>query len=119
PLIDERSPIQFSDHVAGDGAALFAEASRMGLEGILSKRADARYMQARSSSWVKVKRVEVGTFVVIGFISNLPQSASSLILAEEQEGELVYACRVGSGIGDAKARELWGMLSRAERDAPA
>ena len=118
PLLDERSPIQFSDHIEGDGAALFAEASRMGLEGILSKKADARYAQARSSSWVKVKRVEVGTFVVIGFISNLPQSASSLILAEEQEGELVYACRVGSGIGDAKARELWGVLSGAERDTP-
>ena len=113
PLIDDRSPIQFSDHVEGDGAALFAQASRMGLEGIVSKRTDARYVQARSASWVKVKRVDIGAFVVIGFLSNLPRSASSLILAEERDGELVYACRVGSGISDAKARELYADLSKA------
>ena len=111
PLIDERSPIQFSDHVLGDGAPLFAQASRMGLEGIVSKKADARYVQSRSASWVKVKRVDIGAFVVIGFLSNLPRTASSLILAEERDGELVYACRVGSGIGDAKARELYDAMS--------
>ena len=49
PLIDERSPVQFSEHIEGDGDALFAQASRMGLEGIVSKKADARYVQARSA----------------------------------------------------------------------
>ncbi len=91
----------------------------MGLEGIVSKRADGRYVQGRSADWLKVKRVEVAPFVVIGFLSNLPRSASSLILAEERDGELAYACRVGSGIGDAKARELYSMLAKAERASPA
>jgi DNA ligase D len=118
PLVDERSPVQFSDHVEGDGAALFAEASRMGLEGIVSKKADARYVQARSASWVKVKRVEVGTFVIIGFLSNMPNCVSSLVLAEERDGELVYACRAGSGISDDKGRALYAALSNLERDAP-
>jgi len=90
----------------------------MGLEGIVSKKMDARYQQARSQSWVKVKRVEVASFVVIGFLSNMPKSASSLILAEERDGELVYAGRVGSGIGDAKARELFEALSPFERKTP-
>ena len=118
PLIDARSPVQFSQHIDGDGEALFAQASRMGLEGIVSKRADARYVQARSASWLKVKRVEVGTFVVIGYLSNMPKNASSLILAVERGGDLVYACRAGSGIGEAKARELYAALSAIERDAP-
>lgn len=118
PLVGGASPLQFSEHVEGDGGALFVQASRMGIEGIVSKRADARYVQARSSSWVKVKRVEVGDFVVIGFLSNMPRSASSLILAEERDGELVYACRVGSGISDVTARELYAALSKAERETP-
>jgi DNA ligase D len=118
PLVDERSPIQFSEHVGGDGAALFAEASRMGLEGIVSKKADGRYVQARSATWVKVKRVEVGTFVIIGFLSNMPNCVSSVILAEERDGELVYACRAGSGISDDKGRALFRALSKLERDAP-
>ena len=117
PLIDARSPLQFSDHVVGDGDVLFAEASRMGLEGIVSKKADARYVQARTATWVKVKRVEVATFVIIGFLSNLPNCVSSLVLAEERDGELVYACRAGSGISDDKGRALYAALSKLERDA--
>jgi bifunctional non-homologous end joining protein LigD len=118
PMVEPSSPIQFSEHIEGDGAALFAEASRMGLEGVVSKRADARYVQARSPSWVKVKRVDVGTFVVIGFMSNLPKTVSSLLVADEQDGELVYACRVGSGISEARARELYQALAKSERADP-
>jgi bifunctional non-homologous end joining protein LigD len=118
PLIDARSPIQISDHVDGDGDALFAQASRMGLEGIVSKKADSRYVQARSANWVKVKRVDVGSFVVVGFLSNRPRTASSLLLAEERGGELVYACRVGSGISDEKARELYAGFAGSLRDTP-
>jgi bifunctional non-homologous end joining protein LigD len=119
PLVDARSPIQISDHIDGDGEAFFAQASRMGLEGIVSKKADSRYVQSRSPAWLKVKRVDVGEFVAIGFLSNTPRAASSLLLAEERDGELVYAGRVGSGIGDAKARELYASLSKDLRDTPA
>ena len=69
PVVDARSPIQISDHIDGDGEALFVMASRMGLEGTIAKKADARYVQGRTSSWVKVKRVDVATFAVIGFLS--------------------------------------------------
>ncbi len=119
PLVDERSAIQLSDHIDGDGDALFAQASRMGLEGIVSKKADSRYVQARSSSWLKVKRVDVGSFVVIGFLSNRPRTVSSLLLAEERSGELVYACRVGSGISDETARRLYADFAGSLRDTPA
>jgi bifunctional non-homologous end joining protein LigD len=82
----------------------------MGLEGIVSKKADSRYVQQRSANWLKVKRVEIDRFVVIGFLQNMPRNASSLILAEEREEGLEYACRVGSGIGEDFARELYKAL---------
>jgi bifunctional non-homologous end joining protein LigD len=118
PLIDVRSAIQYSEHVEGDGSELFANASRMGLEGIVSKKADSRYLQRRSDAWVKVKRVDVGAFTVIGYLSSAPKSVTSLILAEERQGELVYACRAGSGISEEKGRELFVEFSKAEVDAP-
>ncbi|HEX5262363.1 MAG TPA: DNA ligase D, partial [Phenylobacterium sp.] len=118
PLIDERSPIQLSDHVDGEGEALFAQASRMGLEGIVSKKADARYVQGRTQTWQKVKRVDVGTFAIVGFLSNMPRNVSSLLLAEERDGELVYTCRVGSGINEARSRELYADLSKVVRPTP-
>lgn len=45
------------DHDTGDGAALFRAACKMGLEGIVSKRAESRYMPGpkRCLSWRKVK----------------------------------------------------------------
>src|SRR5579859_5270494 len=119
PMVDARSAIQLSDHIDGEGDALFAQASRMGLEGIVSKKADSRYVQARSASWLKVKRVDVGEFIIIGFLSNRPRTASSLLLAEERDGELVYVGRVGSGIGDERARSLFSALSAAERASSA
>jgi hypothetical protein len=39
-LPDVRSPLQFSDHYDGDGAVLFKQACALGLEGIVSKRAE-------------------------------------------------------------------------------
>ena len=118
PMVDERSPIQLSDHVDGEGEALFAQASRMGLEGIVSKKADARYVQGRTQTWQKVKRVDVGTFAIVGFLSNMPRNVSSLLLAEERDGELVYTCRVGSGISEDKARDLYAILSKSVRPTP-
>lgn len=118
PTIDGRSPIQISDAFEGEGEALFEQASRMGLEGIVSKKADSRYVQQRSASWLKVKRVEIDRFVVIGFLQNMPKNASSLVLAEEREEGLEYACRVGSGIGEDFARELYKALEPHLRAKP-
>ena len=56
PLADARSAIQFSEHQTGEASELFAHACRLGLEGIVSKRLDAPYVQARSKTWAKLKR---------------------------------------------------------------
>ncbi|MBI3677787.1 MAG: DNA ligase D [Proteobacteria bacterium] len=118
PLIDERSPIQFSDSIEGDAETLFAQASRMGLEGIVCKKVDAPYVQRRSETWQKVKRVDIDTFTVIGYLSSAPKCVTSLVLAEERDGELQYACRAGSGISEAKGRALYAEFSKAERSKP-
>ena len=48
--------ILYSDHMEGEeGEAMFRHACRLGLEGIVSKRAASRYRSGRCLSWVKVK----------------------------------------------------------------
>jgi bifunctional non-homologous end joining protein LigD len=49
------SDITFSDHFEGDGAALFDEACKLGLEGIVSKRRDLPYQSGKSKGWLKIK----------------------------------------------------------------
>jgi hypothetical protein len=44
-----------SEHTDEDGAAIFAQACRMGLEGIVSKRLTAPYRSGPSRDWIKVK----------------------------------------------------------------
>jgi bifunctional non-homologous end joining protein LigD len=47
--------LALNEHIEAEGAAVFAEACRMGLEGIVSKRIDAPYRSGRSGDWVKTK----------------------------------------------------------------
>jgi hypothetical protein len=50
--------IVLNEHIEADGAVVFAQACRMGLEGIVSKRLDAPYRSGRSGDWVKTKNPE-------------------------------------------------------------
>jgi hypothetical protein len=47
--------IQFSKHVAGDGAVICAHACKFGLERIVSKRRDAPHRSVRRKAWLKIK----------------------------------------------------------------
>ena len=54
-LAKAHAGIQFSEHLAGEGAAIFAHACKLGCEGIVSKRADSGYRSGPSRVWLKVK----------------------------------------------------------------
>jgi ATP-dependent DNA ligase len=50
------SGIRLNEHLEHeDGGEVFAHACRMGLEGIVSKRKDSRYISGRSLHWIKSK----------------------------------------------------------------
>ena len=65
-----KSGIVYNDHLDGDGAAIFAHACKLGMEGIVSKRRDMAYRSGRAKGWLKIKnpkspamlRVEDGAF---------------------------------------------------------
>jgi bifunctional non-homologous end joining protein LigD len=50
-----RLGIVLSDHTDEDGAVIFTQACKMGLEGIVSKRLSAPYRSGPSRDWIKVK----------------------------------------------------------------
>jgi bifunctional non-homologous end joining protein LigD len=55
-LVGRRSiGIVLSAHTADDGASIFRQACRMGLEGLVSKRLSAPYRSGPSRDWIKVK----------------------------------------------------------------
>jgi ATP-dependent DNA ligase len=50
-----RNGLQYVDHLEGDGGEIFEHACRLGLEGIVSKRADSVYRPGRCKIWLKTK----------------------------------------------------------------
>jgi bifunctional non-homologous end joining protein LigD len=50
-----RLGIVLSEHADEDGATIFRQACKMGLEGIVSKRLSAPYRSGPSRDWIKVK----------------------------------------------------------------
>ena len=105
--ISGRSAIQLSDHVEGDGEALYERASALGLEGIVSKRTNATYQSGRTSTWVKVKAKPVGDFVIAGYtVSAAAEGLASLALAEFVDGELEYRGKCGTGFDAAMVAQL-------------
>lgn len=100
-------------------APLFAQIYRMGLEGIVAKKRDARYAEGRSTSWLKVARFDIGTRTVIGFATKASaRHAAAIILAEDMDGPRPVG-RVGSGLTNDRARDLSETLSAQETAEPA
>ena len=95
--------IRVSEHVAGHGAAFHAEACRLGLEGVVSKRADSTYAGRRSRSWLKSKCGRRQEFVVGGYTDpsgSRPGFGALLLGVHDDAGGLRYAGKVGSGFSD-------------------
>jgi bifunctional non-homologous end joining protein LigD len=57
-LLDNTSGVQlikYVDHIPGDGELVLEHVCKLGLEGIVSKRADTAYRSGRSTDWIKTK----------------------------------------------------------------
>jgi bifunctional non-homologous end joining protein LigD len=110
--------IRYSEHVEGNGQAFFDEACRLGLEGIISKRRDQPYRPGRHGAWVKTKCVLRQEFVIGGFTD--PEGArvgigALLVGYYDDEGELVFSGKVGTGFAQKTSLELRRRLNALEQ----
>jgi bifunctional non-homologous end joining protein LigD len=98
--------IRLCEHIAGDGQTVFDNACRLGTEGIVSKRAQGRYVSGRSSGWLKLKCYREQEFVIGGFTlpSNGIHGIGALLLGYYKEGRLLYAGRTGTGFNQKTHR---------------
>ncbi|MBI2434404.1 MAG: DNA ligase D, partial [Candidatus Hydrogenedentes bacterium] len=109
-LLPERAsgPLRYSQHIQGEGQDVYEHACRYGMEGIISKQADAVYEQRRTRSWVKVKCLKRQEFVIVGYTS--PSGARShfgaLVLGHYDGKELVYAGRAGTGFTEESLKRV-------------
>jgi bifunctional non-homologous end joining protein LigD len=114
-IMPTRGPVRYTDHVEGDGIALWQEIERVGLEGLVAKKADAPYRAGRSADWRKLRTRRTGDFAVVGLTP--PEGGrvgfGALHLATHDGETWVYAGRAGSGFSH---EELVGLRQRLLAD---
>jgi len=112
--------IQVSDYVEEFGTAFFKSAIRMGLEGIVAKQKDSKYLQGtRSSGWLKIKGILTQDCIVIGYTrgeGNRERYFGSLILAAYDKGKLRFIGHTGSGFGYDQLKDTLKMLQKFRVD---
>ncbi|MFZ5890660.1 MAG: DNA ligase D [Myxococcota bacterium] len=102
------SRVRLSEHVLGGGALFYQKAGELGLEGIVSKRADAPYRPGRSRDWLKTKCIQEQEFVIVGYTDpgGSRVGLGALLLGVHDDGELRYAGKVGTGFSNRSLQDL-------------
>jgi bifunctional non-homologous end joining protein LigD len=116
----DKTVVAVSEHLETGGARLFHEVCALGAEGIVSKRAEGRYLIGqRGGDWLKLKCLHEQEFVIGGF--TLPgkgatgsEAVGALLLGYyphaaqdgKQDRQLIYAGRTGTGFTQKAHRML-------------
>jgi bifunctional non-homologous end joining protein LigD len=109
--------LRLSEHLTSDGGQMLDKACELGIEGIISKRADRPYRSGRTGDWIKATCHLTDEFVVGGYLDSSAQSKAvgALALGRYEKGRLKYVGRVGTGFSRETAGELWGTAQRLRR----
>ena len=121
-LSNAPAAIQYSEHFAVPGPAFLQNVGELGLEGMISKRADLPYRGGRGPAWQKIKCMRRQEMVIGGFTDpeGSRQGFGALLLGVyEPDGRLAYSGKVGTGFNDASLAALSRSLSAiAQKESP-
>jgi bifunctional non-homologous end joining protein LigD len=111
--------VRFSAEFDTDPKDLVDAACKMGLEGVIGKRRDSRYVSRRSPQWIKLKCGQRQEFVIGGYTD--PQGSrtgiGALLLGfHDKDGVLRYAGNVGSGFDETTLRDITRKLKALDTD---
>jgi DNA ligase D-like protein (predicted ligase)/DNA ligase D-like protein (predicted 3'-phosphoesterase) len=112
--------VALSAPIKEHGVDYYEAAVRRGLEGVVAKRLSSTYQPgARSSDWLKVKRVKSCDCVVFGYTpgeGGRADTFGALLLGLYDEGRPVYVGRVGTGFTDLDLRGIRNTLDGLRTD---
>jgi bifunctional non-homologous end joining protein LigD len=114
--------VHYSEHFDAPGEEVYAQACRLQLEGVVSKRRDAPYRGGRARDWLKSKCKRGQELVIAGYIPSdkAGRAFRSLLLAvyDPARGRFRYAGHVGTGFSTKLAAELRARMDALRSPAP-
>ena len=102
-VLGKHKLIRYCDHIPAQGISFFEAAKQEGLEGIIAKQKDSTYAPGyRSNQWLKIKLSASTEVLIAGYTAPKGSRSAfgSLVLAGEENGELVYRGHVGTGFNE-------------------
>ena len=119
-VVPPAGSLRYADHVEQKGEALYEQIVKMGLEGLVAKRAAAPYPGRRSESWLKIRAERLDDMVIVGFTApqGMRERFGALHMAAYDGDRLVYLGRVGSGFSDRQLDGIGAGLEGLVRDEP-
>jgi bifunctional non-homologous end joining protein LigD len=110
---------RYSEHEREQGEALFEEAKKQGLEGIIGKKIDSSYSGRRTSDWIKLKVVNELDAVVGGWTD--PRRSrkyfGALVLGLYEGKELKFIGSAGTGFDEREQGRVHEELKAIASDA--
>jgi bifunctional non-homologous end joining protein LigD len=106
---EDDSIIRMSINSDATGKELFALADKMGLEGIIAKRDDSKYVPGtRSKEWLKIKTEKRQEAIIGGYTKNegTNKQFSALLLGLFEGGEFRHIGVVGTGFNNKNQTEI-------------
>ena len=116
-IIPAEGMIKLSETFDASGSEFFALADKMGLEGIMAKRAASKYVpDQRGKEWLKIKTEKRQEAIIAGYTKNEGSSKqfSALLLGLFDEGEFKFIGPVGTGFTNKLQTELLQKLKPLE-----
>ncbi|MBC7829121.1 MAG: DNA ligase D [Chitinophagaceae bacterium] len=116
-LVTDDGIIRFSENFDASGTELFEVAQKLGLEGIIAKKADSTYQpDTRTKNWLKIKTEQRHEAVIAGYTRNEGSSKkfSALILGVYESGHLQFIGQAGTGFTDKMQTEILKKLKPLE-----
>ncbi len=108
-VVPWNATIRFSRHVSRRGIAFFQKARRLGLEGIIAKRADSPYRSGRRArDWLKIKTSKRQEAVIAGFTRPRGRRKyfGALVLALRTGRSWRFAGHAGTGFSTADLQTI-------------
>lgn len=111
--------VRLTETFEGVAVDVLQAACKLGLEGVVAKRADSLYRSARSTNWLKLKCGQRQEFVIGGFTEGKGSRASlgALLLGVHDDQGLRHVGNVGTGFSQAGLAALLKRLGPLQRSS--
>jgi len=113
--LSKENNIRLSESFNTTATKFLATATKMGMEGIMAKKADSTYSEGvRTKEWLKIKANKRHEVVIGGFTQNEGSSKtfSSLLVGVYEKGKLEYMGKIGTGFDNETQVEIFGKMKK-------